>query len=250
MRLSCEMIQDLLPLYCDGVCSEESRRAVEEHLQDCEACRDDMRFMEEDIKVSPAQAKDEKIAGAAAAAWKRGKNRAFLKGCLVVLLAAAVLAAGYVSLHWFSSAGENDLHGLARQAADYLGYDSLRIERVEKRGNYLAALCTDPDGTWCMCVFDRDGLFEDRWRANGGKLSLMGETISSWNYGSPQREAILIFCGGDIPGQVRWYQFQNSGITYLCPVEGGSLLDIFIIPDSTDINAYPILLDRDQLEIK
>ena len=32
MKYSCNMIQDLIPLYIDGVCSEESKEAVEQHL--------------------------------------------------------------------------------------------------------------------------------------------------------------------------------------------------------------------------
>lgn len=39
MKINCEMVQDLLPLYEDGVCSESSRTAVEEHLKACESCR-------------------------------------------------------------------------------------------------------------------------------------------------------------------------------------------------------------------
>ena len=39
-NLSCKMIEDILPLYVDGVCSEESRAAVEEHLAQCESCRE------------------------------------------------------------------------------------------------------------------------------------------------------------------------------------------------------------------
>lgn len=40
MKNSCQIIQDLLPLYHDGVCSEESKKVVREHLEDCEKCRD------------------------------------------------------------------------------------------------------------------------------------------------------------------------------------------------------------------
>lgn len=36
--MNCKIIQDLLPLYCDRVCSEESVQLVEEHLADCGAC--------------------------------------------------------------------------------------------------------------------------------------------------------------------------------------------------------------------
>ena len=40
MKYECEVIRDLLPLYTDNVCSESSRRMVEEHLQECQSCRD------------------------------------------------------------------------------------------------------------------------------------------------------------------------------------------------------------------
>ena len=39
MTLSCVVIEDLLPAYCDGSCTPESRAAVEEHLADCPRCR-------------------------------------------------------------------------------------------------------------------------------------------------------------------------------------------------------------------
>ncbi len=35
MNQPCPMIQDLLPLYVDQICSQESRRAVEEHVENC-----------------------------------------------------------------------------------------------------------------------------------------------------------------------------------------------------------------------
>lgn len=250
MKIPCEIIQDLLPLYCDGVCSQDSRQAVEAHLQDCEKCSADACFMKQDMETGSVRAKDEKIVQAAAAAWKKGKTRAFIKGCLIALLGIAVLVAGYCSFHWFSTADEGDIDALARQAADYLNYDELSIEKVEQRGNYLAALCRDTEGNWSLCEFDRDRLFENRWRANGGKLKIEDGTASSWNYGSPRGEAVLIFCGGNIPDEVCWYEFQNSNITYTCPVENKMILDIFIIPDSHNINGYPILLDCNQQEIK
>lgn len=39
MDLNCEIVQDLLPLYDDGLCSPASREAVEGHLRCCPACR-------------------------------------------------------------------------------------------------------------------------------------------------------------------------------------------------------------------
>ena len=39
MKLICEIVQDLLPLYEDEICSEVSKTAVEEHLRECDICR-------------------------------------------------------------------------------------------------------------------------------------------------------------------------------------------------------------------
>ncbi len=35
----CEVIQDLIPLYVDGCCSEATHNIVEEHLKECEKCK-------------------------------------------------------------------------------------------------------------------------------------------------------------------------------------------------------------------
>ncbi len=39
MKYPCDMIRDLLALYVDDVCSAGSRKTVEEHLAECEDCR-------------------------------------------------------------------------------------------------------------------------------------------------------------------------------------------------------------------
>lgn len=48
---NCEVICDLIPLYVDDVCSKESKRLVEEHLSECEACRQSFEAMKEDFKM-------------------------------------------------------------------------------------------------------------------------------------------------------------------------------------------------------
>lgn len=39
MKYQCEVIKDLLPLYIDDVCSKESRKIIEEHIEICDDCR-------------------------------------------------------------------------------------------------------------------------------------------------------------------------------------------------------------------
>lgn len=37
--MDCNVIEDLIPLYVDGCCSEESARLVQSHIADCDACK-------------------------------------------------------------------------------------------------------------------------------------------------------------------------------------------------------------------
>lgn len=39
MNYPCGIVKDLLPLYIDDVCNEESKQAVQNHLAECEKCR-------------------------------------------------------------------------------------------------------------------------------------------------------------------------------------------------------------------
>lgn len=40
MKISCDIIRDLLPLYKDSVCSDATKDMVEDHLSGCEGCRE------------------------------------------------------------------------------------------------------------------------------------------------------------------------------------------------------------------
>ncbi|MBQ3546780.1 MAG: zf-HC2 domain-containing protein [Lachnospiraceae bacterium] len=48
---SCDVILDLLPLYVDGICSKESRNLVEEHIGECESCKNLLENMKLDINI-------------------------------------------------------------------------------------------------------------------------------------------------------------------------------------------------------
>lgn len=51
MNNKCEIINDLLPLYIDNVCSDESKQLVEEHLKICNNCRKEYELLLNDAPV-------------------------------------------------------------------------------------------------------------------------------------------------------------------------------------------------------
>ena len=50
-KLPCEVIQDLIPLYVDGVCSAKSKLYIEEHLKSCETCHNYLAEMKGEIPM-------------------------------------------------------------------------------------------------------------------------------------------------------------------------------------------------------
>ena len=189
-----------------------------------------------------------KTAGGQIVESMRKNVRMVWRGVLAVLLFLAIVVGVNVGYHWFTSVPETDTDALTKQAAEYLlkprraftpeaDPDTLRIVELERKGDYLAALCTDDWGHWCMCVYDRDKMFKDRWRGGGGKPRLNAGELGSWNFGT-NHEAVIIFCGGDLPEEAAYYTFRNSGITYTCPIEERQVLDVFLLPDTSDISSY------------
>jgi len=49
MKQNCEIIKDLLPLYIDDACSSESKKSVEEHLQECIDCNIELANLKSEI---------------------------------------------------------------------------------------------------------------------------------------------------------------------------------------------------------
>ena len=98
-HLDHEIVQDLLPLYHDGVCSERSRAAVEGHLRTCEACRAALAAMDAPLPEEEKAAADDAAAvQKISEEWKKTNWKARLKGAVIAAAVCAVLAAGIWAL--------------------------------------------------------------------------------------------------------------------------------------------------------
>ena len=75
MKIDCEVIRDLLPLYADNACSKKSRDMVEEHLEECTDCRSMLHSLQEtELENNLRNEKDEVIENGAK--WFRRRSAA------------------------------------------------------------------------------------------------------------------------------------------------------------------------------
>lgn len=96
MRLSCEVIKDLLPLYHDKVCSKESSFLIEEHLAECSQCSDELQKIKASLEKPNDLDGGIKVMENISARWKRDRRVSFTKGSMIVsILATATCLVAY-----------------------------------------------------------------------------------------------------------------------------------------------------------
>ena len=102
--MKCEIIRDLFPSYIDGLTSEESNRAIEEHLYQCDECQEILDGMRKDMKSPELIAANKKNIKP----FKKMK-RAVWKAVGITIVICALLLGGagyYFSQEWSPKAEE------------------------------------------------------------------------------------------------------------------------------------------------
>ena len=94
MKISCAIITDLLPLYHDGVCSNESKTMIEEHLAECDNCNVELQTMGEIIPMrnTTNNLKEAEAIKKLSKKWRKGMLKSLLKGVLITILVVAAIA--------------------------------------------------------------------------------------------------------------------------------------------------------------
>ncbi|MBB3130617.1 hypothetical protein FHS19_005336 [Paenibacillus rhizosphaerae] len=100
--ISCHVIQDLLPLYHDEVCSPDTRELVESHIRLCQECRAALDKLGDELMLDTDATREHQTQASSlrriAAYWNRSKAVAFIKGLAIATFVCGVLIGGYLLL--------------------------------------------------------------------------------------------------------------------------------------------------------
>ncbi|MBQ8011148.1 MAG: zf-HC2 domain-containing protein [Oscillospiraceae bacterium] len=90
MKMECDVIRDLMPLYAENMVSESSRKLIEEHFSECSACR----AMYQDMLQPPPEVQFSKEPAESFQKYVKKKKRRF--GWKIALITAAAVAAFFI----------------------------------------------------------------------------------------------------------------------------------------------------------
>lgn len=131
MKIKCEIIQDLLPLYHDKVCSEESSKLVENHLNECENCKKIASTMEIEFEV-PKEPEHQKINAGFKNGFRKIKKRfALIIACILILTPVLVITARLIT-------NQVNKEGICFTNIDEIRFVKKFLKNI-KNGNYEEA---------------------------------------------------------------------------------------------------------------
>ncbi len=97
-------MEDLLPMYHDGVCSKESAAFIEEHLKECSRCSRMLSQLRSEIEISKEQVDDLKPLQEIQKQWTKSKRVSKRKGICITLAALLVIISVWTSIWYFGYA--------------------------------------------------------------------------------------------------------------------------------------------------
>ena len=100
MSKECNIVADLLPLYQDGVCTEDSRELVETHLAGCASCRKLAEKLAAEI-TAPAKAEEIDALKGIKKRFNKKQKKAFLIGISATLAVFLLLFAAHCTW-WYT----------------------------------------------------------------------------------------------------------------------------------------------------
>lgn len=143
MSLSCDVTRDLLPLYHDGVCSDESRALVEDHVAHCPACAELLTELRGEIELPHESPDDLAPLEQIGKQVKLGKKRAWMKG-IAAALAVVLLTVGgwygwwYVDVRCYYQQFARGHEPVMNNSVDVHG-NTMALYEVDEKGNILGA---------------------------------------------------------------------------------------------------------------
>lgn len=90
-NIPCEVIKDLLPLYKDNCCSNETNKIVEHHLETCNECKEELKKYQDDFIFKNSNIAEGQPMKTIANQWKKDKKVSFTKGIFFTSLIAAII---------------------------------------------------------------------------------------------------------------------------------------------------------------
>lgn len=178
MRLPCEVIEDLLPLYHDEVCSEKTKELVEEHLAQCKSCQSILQSIDYDI-IAPKQ--DSKSIAIMKNIKKEIRTKE-AKSALLILLVFIIILSLYYALQFRLRPVSTEHMNITQVSETSDGTIAFHLEMLNGHSFQTAGPTPDENDSRIMYITPISAIIPDTMRYKSAELFYNIE--DSYFYGS------------------------------------------------------------------
>lgn len=228
-RLTCDIVRDLMPLVLDDIASADSKKGVEEHIQNCETCRAYYEGMSIQISRAMEPASDKGFKQFVRGVKRRDKIKKILVACLAVLLVGIIGIFGFAEINGMRYTYDDMSieHATAQMYLDRGDVVMLDIQAYDEHGIYwyredvhdcgddeiiVYLMPVEPRLRWgnrgsehvrekLFDYFWKDGQLyrrEETWNGYSGMTEITDFKVLSLRWGLPE-ENIVLYDAGDVP---------------------------------------------------
>lgn len=144
MKATCDIIKDLMPLFVDEICSEDSKNLIYEHIQTCKPCKEFLESMKQPLQTIELSGDNDRLK-----AQKPFKKINKMHRIRIIIVAVAVMAMTTIGMmaaihvgvihdflfpHQIAVINEKDSMGewkaISIEGNQYLNYDSIFYKKT------------------------------------------------------------------------------------------------------------------------
>lgn len=211
IKLSCEVIKDLLPLYYDNICSKDSKIIIEEHIYECISCANELKKYKLQLPLNTKAKKknisDSKELKKISRYWNKSKRNSMLKGLIVSCLLFCFIFIGFTFSFVPVPINKITIKDVSLLNNGYIVYhskinDNYRLNRLK--------YSMDVDGNFYLTplrplfkikdrrtTYLRDGY--DFFSIEHQELNNDSKEIKALYYGTPKNNILIWKKGMDLP---------------------------------------------------
>ncbi len=176
MKFNCEIIRDLLPLYCDDVCSDVSKKAVEEHIEECADCRKAFELLKNDNNISSVELKEEE---SKIKFIKGVKNKIMIKKILISVV-SVIISVGVIFGAYTVCVGMKNPIEYCEDKFTVSEYDNGSMVAIRYNGKAYAKLesagdiivTVDGEEKSCICVRYLESISSKHFESDKNRRSI------------------------------------------------------------------------------
>lgn len=207
MGVTCNVIEDLLPIYADGICSEDTKTIIEHHIAVCPECREKLEAMTAKLEKNEKKAKIDNP-------FKKVRNH-YIRLVAVTLLVCAIIIAPLSAVFYLKT---NEIYDNGYSWASMKMENKLRkIGRLIKKGEYRKALdCFEP---YYLDDYTAEEIsaFKDQYAEILEHFFLNSEIqaiLYEPDEGETEKGSIAMWCGGGDTLSMRFENLPDGTLRY------------------------------------